>query len=471
MHLSQRNPSVVRWALRASVLAFVLISGLRAEWSYACPYDAPHLRTGSAEATEAFDAAYADDQEQPAARSKGKSRQADKGAAKKPARKVRWGQRRNETNEQYDKRYSRVIKKTKLDKEGSIDGGPTRLWTYMGHPFIVRTDIGPEFTADTVMYMEMLHREYGTAFRKVLGDVPAQVKEAIEVIVFKDRKTYVQNGGTAGSGGQFMTHFSFPDRGPFWPALHYRLMQFTDGIDDFAKWPKGVLKHEAAHMEMRLRLGMTLIPQLQLAVPVDCPRWFDEGQASVFEYWNFDKTVEENFAEIPDRGRYAPIIRRIHKTDRWKDFHYVWTIDPSTWHADMTSDQGFLNYAQAWSLAAYMMHGGIKGRKDFQAIFHLSRRVGADRQTNWKGDGLRAWELQFPDKQRAEMEKNWNAWVAENIPRRKRVPDEDWFLRQSGYRPEVIDKLQNYTEDEREELIEQIKKERTTRQKKSRVEK
>lgn len=304
-------------------------------------------------------------------------KKSDKSATKKSSKKqvIRWGKRANESDAKYDKRYKRVLKKIKFDKDGNIEGGPERLWTYMGHPFIVRTDIGPEFTADSVMYMEMLHREYGAAYKKLLGNMPANVKEAIEVIIFQSRKTYTANGGGAGSGGQFMTHFSFPDRGPFWPALHYRLMQFTDGIDDFAKWPKGVLKHEAAHMEMRLRLGMAFIPQYQLAVPVDCPRWFDEGQASVFEYWDFDKTAEENLALIPDRGRYAPVIRRIHKTDRWKDFKYVWEIEPSTWHADMTSDQGFLNYAQAWSLAAYMMHGGVTGRKDFRAIFDLSKRV------------------------------------------------------------------------------------------------
>lgn len=402
--------------------------------------------------------------------SKKKAGKSDKKSSGKK-KVIRWGKRANETDEKYDQRYQRVLKKVKMDKEGDIEGGPTRLWTYKGHPFIVRTDIGPEFTADSVMYMEMLHREYGAAYKKLLGNEPARVKEAIEVIIFKSRKTYTQNGGGAGSGGQFMTHFSFPDRGPFWPALHYRLMQFTDGVEDFAKWPKGVLKHEAAHMEMRLRLGMTLIPQLQVAVPVDCPRWFDEGQASVFEYWDFDKSVDENFELIPNRGRYAPVIRRIHKTNRWKDFHYVWTIDPSTWHADMTSDQGFLNYAQAWSLAAYMMHGGVKGRKDFRAIYHLSKRVGADRQTTYKGDGLRAWEDQFPEKARAAMESNWSTWVGDNVPRTRKVPDEDYMLLRMGYNPEIVEKLEGYSEDELEDILKKVRKENERRKKKPKVEK
>jgi len=341
----------------------------------------------------------------------------------------------------------------------------------MGHPFIVRTDIDPEFTADALMYMEMLHREYGAAYKKLLGPVAGTAKEPVEVIIFKDRETYMENGGSPGSGGQFMTHYSFPDRGPYWPAPHYRLMQFTNGIDKFSKWPKAVLKHEAAHMEMRLRLGMVLHPSAGVAIPVDSPRWFDEGQASVFEYWDFDRSIDENFDLIPKRGRYAPVIRRIHDTDRWKDFHYVWTIDPSTWHADMTSDQGFLNYAQAWSLAAYMMHGGVKGRKDFRAIFNLSTRVGADRQTTYKGDGLRAWETEFPDDQRATMEGNWSGWVSEHIPKDGSVPDEAYMLRRLGFNPEVVDKLVGYTEEEFAEIMQDVEKEKEKRQKKVKIEK
>jgi hypothetical protein len=224
-------------------------------------------------------------------------------------------------------------------------------------------------------------------------------------------------------------------------------------------------------MEMRLRLGMAFIPQARLAVPVDCPRWFDEGQASVFEYWDFDKTADENLALIPDRGRYAPVIRRIHKTDRWKDFKYVWEIEPSTWHADMTSDQGFLNYAQAWSLAAYMMHGGVTGRKDFRAIFDLSKRVGADRQTTYKGDRLRAWDDKFPQDARNKMESSWNTWVGDNVPRSKKVADEDYMLLRMGYNPEITDTLEGYSEEELADILKKVRKETERRKKKPKVEK
>src|SRR5207302_1631257 len=114
-------------------------------------------------------------------------------------------------------------------------------------------------------------------------------------------------------------------------------------ISEFSQWPKGVLKHEAAHMELRMRLGVILDFHLRAYWPVVAPEWFDEGQASVFENWDFDKTVEENLAEIPFRGRYAGVIRRAFGTDKFKEFDYVWKIDPSTWHKDLTSEQGILN--------------------------------------------------------------------------------------------------------------------------------
>ncbi len=401
-------------------------------------------------------------------------------ASSEPKERIRWGKRRNETDEQYDKRYSALLKKVDQDKHGDFNGGhfenaageKIRLWTYMGHPFIVRSDISKEFTADTAMYMEMLHREYGVAYSKLLGGVKADLREKVEVIVFADQEVYRKNGGSAGSGGFFhpAVHL-LNDRGPYWPASHYRLQQFTDGIKDFNKWPKGTLKHEAAHMEIQLRLGYTLFYNV-VGFPVDCPRWWNEGHAAVFEYWDFEKTVDENFAEIPNRGRYAPIIRRLHGTDRWKDFHYVWTIDPKTWHEDMTdkNDQGFLNYAQAWSLAAYMMHSGNKGRADFRKIFDLSRRVGADRQTTYKGDRMVAWDEKFPKKDQEKLETNWNDWVGEHVSRDKKVADEEYYLQQRGYKVDV-DELVRYSKEEFEELSKKIRKEERRRKKEVKVEK
>src|SRR5690606_8769456 len=176
-------------------------------------------------------------------------------------------------------------------------------WRYEGRVFLVRTDISAEFTVDTAMYMEQLHRDYGEAYQKLLG-IPVQMHEKVEVIVFADRATYMRNGGTPGSGGFFSPIAVLGgDRGPKWPAQRFRLQQFTDGITDFKKWEKGTLKHEAAHMELQMRLGYMLLPGINYGFPVQAPRWFNEGHASVFEYWDFDKSVEENFKEIPNRGR------------------------------------------------------------------------------------------------------------------------------------------------------------------------
>ena len=410
--------------------------------------------------------------------SKKKRRKKKKGSSKKKDKTIRWGQLRTETDAKYDKRFARMLKKIKQDKRGDFtdgvfkggDGEEVRLWTYMGHPFIVRSDISRQFTAEAAMYMLMLHREYSSAFNKLLG-IPADLREKIEVIIFADSKTYLKNGGSKGSGGFFhpATHF-LGDRGPHWKARHYRLQQFTDGIEEFSKWPKGTLKHEAAHMELQLRMGYTLFYDLPLGYPVRAPNWFNEGQASVFEFWDFDKTVEENFAEAPNRGRYAPFVRRLFGTDQWKDFNYVWTIDPQTWHRDMTSVQGYFNYCQAWSLAAYMMNGGTKGRRDFRRVFDLSKRVGVDRQTTWQGDRMRSWETVFDDRDRAKLEKNWIAWVSAQVSRDKRVPDEDFFLRRMMYNPEIVERLQRFSKDEIDDIKKQLEEEEERRKDPDRIE-
>ncbi|MFQ5423753.1 MAG: hypothetical protein ACE5F9_07200 [Phycisphaerae bacterium] len=416
-------------------------------------------------------------------RKKRKKKHKKKNPSKKPEEsadtKIRWGQQRKESDKAYDKRFARLLKRIRQDKHGDINGGhfvngegeTVRLWTYKGHPFIVRSDIDREFTANAAMYMEMLHREYSEAYRKLVGQ-PADLREKIEVIIFADQKTYMKNGGAPGSGGFFtpVVHL-MGDRGPFWPARRYRLQQFTGGITDFSKWPKGTLKHEAAHMELQLRLGNTLFRGMKIGVPVDCPRWWNEGHATVFEYWDFDKTVDENFEEIPNRGRYAPFIRRIHGTDKWKDFHYVWTITAETWGKDMTSAQGYFNYCQAWSLAAYMMSGGKKGRRDFRSIFDLSKRVGADRQTTYQGDHTRAWESQFPIEVQRRIENNWNSWVEKYVSRDKHVPDENYFLKIRMYNPEIIEHLERFSKDDTEEIKKQIKEEEERRKDPNRIEK
>lgn len=393
-----------------------------------------------------------------------KSKKSKKGAKKsatseddaKPD-KIRWGQRRNESNEKYDKRYARMLKRIRFDaeakkegdKEGEMIGGPIRLWTYMGNPFIVRTDISQEFTADTAMYMELLHREYSSAYAKMLG-VPAEIREKIEVVVYKDQETYMKAGGMPGSGGSFGTATRYPDRGDKWPALRFRLTQFTNGVDNFADWEKGVLKHESAHMEFQMRLGLKVGGKGQPAVPVQAPLWFNEGQAMIFEDWDFDLTVDENFAAIHKRGRYSPVIRRIYDTDRWKDFNYIWTIDPGTWQSDMTEMQGFLNYAQAWSLAAYMMNGGGSGKRDFRTIFNLSKRIGGEKIMS--GEGSKAWDKEFPPPARSKIDANWRKWVADRLPKSKSNPGDDLLLMRQGYRPDVTDHLEPYTQEELEAL-------------------
>jgi hypothetical protein len=330
-----------------------------------------------------------------------------------------------------------MIQRARKDGDG--------LFTLKHRPFIVRTDISAAFTADTALYMEMLHRDFKVAYSK-MGLPPGSAKTWIEVLVYADRKTYLANGGGEGSGGQFM-QWIFDDRPPGWPALNYRLMMFTDGETKFKDWEKGTLKHEAAHMELQLRLGLF----------VDCPRWWNEGQASCFEDWDFDLSVDENLALIPRRGRYAPVTRRLHGTDRFKPFSYVWEIDAESWHKDMTSTQGLLNYVQAWSLAAFMLNEGRDGRKAFQTIYNLSKRVGADRDVSTTGAKTRAWEVQFPRRDQEEMEKQWLAWIEKNLPKDGVNPDEWEGLIDLGFDPRH-DTLVELTKETYAEVAEELKK-------------
>ncbi|MCG8409515.1 MAG: hypothetical protein MI923_30285 [Phycisphaerales bacterium] len=410
---------------------------------------------------------------------KRKSKKKKRKKRKKGKKKIRWGQKRNESDEKYDKRFKRLLKRIKQDKAGDYRGGrfedesgnEIRLWTHMGHPgcpFIIRSDISKEFTAHLAMYMEMLHREFSTAYRILLG-FPADVKEPVEIITFADRGTYMKAGGLPSSGGQFgfAMHFA-NDRGQSWPARHYRMMQFTRGITDFAKWPKGVLKHESCHMELYLRVGYKLDPTGTIGFPIIPPIWWNEGQAGVFENWDFRKTVDENFDEIPNRGRYAPMIRRMFDTKDWKDFDYYWTINRGKWDSE---GRVLKNYAQGWSICAYMMTGGLKGRNDFRRIFDLTKRVGTNNPdisfSDRKIQFSRAWAEVFPEEAQAKLSKNWEGWVQEHLPKDgESVVDEEFNLRSHGYDPDTTARLQPITDEKKQkENDEWVKKEEKRRKK------
>ncbi len=343
-----------------------------------------------------------------------------KPATKPTAKKRKIGQRANESDEKYAKRRDLLIRRAKKDEFG--------LYTLESQPFIVRSDIDSEFTVDTALFMEMLHREYGKTYAK-MGLPPGPSKEWIEVVVFADRSTYIKNGGGAGSGGQFVQTWPFFEDRPYpsWKAQHYRLSMFTDGERNFDDWPKATLQHEAAHMELQMRLGYF----------VDSPRWWNEGQASCFEFWDFDKSVDENLKDIPNRGRYAPVIRRLYGTSKFKPFKYVWDIDAKSWHADMTSEQGGLNYCQAWSLAAFMLNEGKEGRQAFRTIYGLSKSVGADRKVSTSGKKTLAWQTKFNKADQDKLEKDWNAWIEKSLPKKTQNPDEREGMIDMGYDPDA----------------------------------
>ena len=414
---------------------------------------------------------------------KGQGRKSDRKSGKAKSRVIRWGQQRGETDADYDARFEKLLKRIKREKQGDYSGGhflnekneEVRFWTYKGRTFICRSDVSQEFTADLAMYMEMLHREYGEAYTKILG-VPARVREPIEVIVFADRATYLKTGAPPSSGGYFdPVPFARGDRSRYWPAKHFRLVQFTDGIKDFAKWPKGTLKHEGAHMELQLRLGFTVLEK-QIGFPVLSPIWWNEGQATIFEDWDFDKTVDENFAEIPNRGRYAPFIRRLYGTDEWKDFGHIWNINPATWNNTPEPDGVYTNYCYAWSLVAYMFTGGEEGHRDYRKIMDLCKRVGLNdtRKLNANHEvvGSVAWDKVFPEEDQAKIDQSWNKWVAENIPKDKRVPDEEVWCRYRNINPDVVDRLERLTdEDEIKANQKWVEQERQRRKKTTGIEK
>jgi len=320
------------------------------------------------------------------------------------------------------------------------------------------------------MYLENLHRQYSTVYKRLLGK-PALFKEYVEIITFADQGTYMSAGGSPGSAGQFAFagHLTNPpDRSLSWPSRHFRIMQFTSGVTKFAKWPKDTLKHECSHMELMMRLGYKKDPtKAGLAWPIMAPLWWNEGLSGVFETWDLDMSVDDNIAAIPQRSEYPPFVRRMYGTKDWMDFDYFWTMTPKDWHSRRNV---FFNYCQGWSLVAYMITGGQKGRTDFRRIFDLTKRVGinnidisfAEREIGWS----RAWAEKFPPEMQDEMTQNWHAWIEQNVPRDGVVPNEEFILRRGNIDPSVTNRIERFkTPEEIKENRKWVEKEERRRRK------
>ncbi len=119
----------------------------------------------------------------------------------------------------------------------------------------------------------------------------------------------------------------------------------------------------------------------------------------------------------------------------WNDISATARGMRAAWHNDMKSVQGFLNYSQAWSLAAFMFNQGVKGKKFFNQIFNLSVRMGGDTKTYF-GVKKRGWEEAFSRADREELEKAWVEWVKKVLPKDERVPKEETYLLRIGLDPD-----------------------------------
>jgi len=207
-------------------------------------------------------------------------------------------------------------------------------------PYIVKSEIDPQFTAEAAVYMTKFY----LAFRNFFKPDP-KLHVTPTVLFYKDAQSYIKNGGPAGTGGCY----AGGDK-----TSKLLVYQVRPG-SGFAGFETSVIRHEGAHQLLAYILGTHAIPI-----------WYTEGVATFFESWDIAKPIQANLEDLKTTHTRFESIARTYGTKDFLSLHKLTDLSYETW----TKDDVLLHYAEVQSFMTFLITTE-KGRQFFAAIFRL----------------------------------------------------------------------------------------------------
>ena len=223
-----------------------------------------------------------------------------------------------------------------------------KFYTVEYATYTVKTDINPQFTAETAVYM----RKFQAAFRSFFKPEP-KLKVRPIVYIFKDRATYrkeltarglkrlARAGGGYRGGKRRSQLFCYHNK----PGT------------SFASMRKDTVRHEGAHQLLSYILGRH-----------DIPVWFTEGVATFFEGWNVEKPRNWNIKRLKKTQTRFGVIRKTFGTDAFKNLSYLIGLNGDTWRPENSKRLVMQHYAEAQSFMTFLLVSP-RGREFFSRIF------------------------------------------------------------------------------------------------------
>lgn len=271
------------------------------------------------------------------------------------------------------------------------ESGSSKMATYESSYYTLETNVSLDRAKFIGKVMDAAGKEYYRRFQGFSGTIKTKPK----LKIFATREEYV-----AGMNKVLMSGSAEFTGGLFYPLDGY-VYSFE------SKELEATLKHECFHQFVNTVVGGRL------------PTWTNEGLAEYFEDGVFDE--KSGHMQI---GAVHP--RRVEWLRAAKEAKALFTVEEmleiggQDWHSNMGTARGPLQYAQAWAMCHFLIHGDDgKYLNEFDTYLrHIDRGL----------DGDTAFKRVFgPD--RKALQKRYSAYVDELIaklpPEKEEEAEED----------------------------------------------
>ncbi len=236
-----------------------------------------------------------------------------------------------------------------------VSKGSEFPYTLEGEHWKVETAVSAQFTAELTVFMDLF---YGS-FSELMQGLKAQavVKQKPTVQVFGSKASYEAKHSKATRG-----YYGYKwDANGVWTTFHLYTFIEHPHERDFTRFYHPILLHEGTHVLMRRLLGK-----------VDNPKWFDEGVATYFQFWDLTKSVKANRKTRYARSHYRKHLAQAVRSEGLPKLQKLLDLGPVGFNPDHMGPIADKHYALGESVIDCMLTSK-KGAEFFVQTFKRLR--------------------------------------------------------------------------------------------------
>jgi hypothetical protein len=221
-----------------------------------------------------------------------------------------------------------------------------------GDHWRVETEISAAFTAELSVFMDAFFESFDELLAGL--DAKAQVDRKPTVQVFASNGAYAAAGHNAANRGYYT--YKWDGAGAF-TSLHLHTFVKADSEREFSRFYHPILLHEGTHVLLRRLFGK-----------VAAPKWFDEGIAAWFQFYDLRASVKANRKTRYRRSFYLTKGHLKRAVQKGPTLAALMALTDKTWDPDSMGPLASEHYALGESLIDLML-SNKKGAQAFKLVF------------------------------------------------------------------------------------------------------